>query len=609
MCGINGFNFVNRKILKKMNDSLKHRGPDAEGTFSNQLISLGHRRLSIIDLSKKGNQPMKYSHRGKNAVMVYNGEIYNFLEIRKELLIKGYKFESGSDTEVILASYLEWGMDCVKKFNGMWAFCIYDSQKQILFLSRDRLGQKPLYYYFDTKRFIFSSEIKGILNHKINNKINKKAIDLYFSLGFIPSPYSIYDNIFKLEARQNLIFDLKTKKIVKEYYFNYPKYKPIKDKKKLIIEGKKLLEDSTKLRLISDVPLGAFLSGGIDSSTIVHEMKRNIKKDKLNTFSIGFEGKYDESAYIKIVKDLFNTKHHHKYFKKREFEKLLPKIFYFYDEPFSDPSMFPMVYLSQFARNKLTVSLSGDGGDEIFGGYPRHQMAAQMEVLRKFPKWVRKIGAKIMPRKFSKLKEGLRISLLEDLSQIYAKSRPEIYKPEIYKKITQEKMAMCLKLAQGNLTEAMILFDRYFQTMADNFLCKVDRASMANSLEVRSPFLDYRFIEYASKIPSEWKASKSKNKILMREIVSEFLPDKITKRGKTGFTPPIEKWLSGEKEINKMKKQLKELSERKIISKEWVQHYLKIFNKQDQISQNYKIRLFMFYKWWNFWKKEINNFV
>ncbi|MCD6274506.1 MAG: asparagine synthetase B, partial [Candidatus Aenigmarchaeota archaeon] len=223
MCGIAGFNWNDPNLIKKMNNSLKHRGPDGLGTYTDNLISLGHRRLAIIDLTERGKQPMEYEHKGRKAIITYNGEVYNFLELREKLEKKGYKFKSNTDTEVILASYLEWGFDCVKKFNGMWAFCIYDLQKKILFCSRDRMGQKPFYYYYDGERFIFASEIKAIIAaKKINKKENiyKEAVQLYFALGFIPAPYSIYKNTFKLEARQNLVFDLNKKKIKKWYYWD-----------------------------------------------------------------------------------------------------------------------------------------------------------------------------------------------------------------------------------------------------------------------------------------------------------------------------------------------------------------------------------------------------
>ena len=391
MCGINGFNFINKPVLKRMNDSLSHRGPDASGEFfdSESKVSLGQRRLSIIDLSKNGAQPMTYKHGGKSATITFNGEIYNFQGIKSELMSKGYKFKSTSDTEVILASYLKWGKDCVKKFNGMWTFCIYDPQKQILFFSRDRVGKKPLYYYWGDGKFIFSSELKGVLKHKINFTLNKDAIDLYFSLGFIPAPYSIYQEIQKLEARQNLIFDLRKKKVEKEYYYDWPNFKPRDNRLKLKKEFDRLITDSVKLRMISDVPLGAFLSGGLDSSTIVNYVKKFNKN--INTYSIGFEGKLDETSRINILKEYFKTNHHHKYFKEKDFQGMLSDIFYYYDEPFADYSMFPTRMLSKFAREKLTVSLSGDGGDEIYGGYPRYKMAYQMEILRKIPKFIKKI--------------------------------------------------------------------------------------------------------------------------------------------------------------------------------------------------------------------------
>ncbi|MFA4960751.1 MAG: asparagine synthase (glutamine-hydrolyzing) [Candidatus Pacearchaeota archaeon] len=605
MCGINGFNFKNAKILKKMNQVLVHRGPDSEGTFFDKNISLGHRRLAIIDLTKDGNQPMEYSHKGKKAIIVFNGEIYNFQEIREELKKKGYLFRSNSDTEVIVASYLEWENNCVNKFNGMWAFCIYDPQKEILFLSRDRFGKKPLYYYFDGKKFIFSSEIKGILEHEVKKKLSKDAVDLYFSMGFVPSPFSIYEGVFKIEAMQSLIFDIKTRELKKFYYYECPHYNPVFDKRKLITEGRELLRDAVRLRLISDVPTGAFLSGGIDSSTITSEMAIQTKRKDLQTYSIGFEGEYDETPYIHTMRDYLKVKHNHKYFKKEDFEKGLKDIFYYYDEPFADYSMFPTMTLSRFARETLTVSLSGDGGDEIFGGYPRHKMAAQMVLLQKVPKIFRKMLIffidKICVKNLSKLLDGLKLSLLSK-EEFFSEAREEIYKPEIYKKINRKNFEKCLRLANNDLIESTILMDRYYNTLADNFLCKVDRASMGASLEVRSPFLDYRFLEYSAKIPSKWKASIFNEKILLKEIVKGLIPDKIINRKKKGFTPPVDRWILENKFIKDIEFGIKKLYEKKIISEEWKNFYEDhILKRKDLISNNYKIRMFLFWKWFNYW--------
>lgn len=608
MCGINGFNWNSKKLAKEMSSFLIHRGPNSEGVYSDKNCSLSHKRLSIIDLSKKANQPMEYSYKRKKAIIVYNGEIYNFKEIKKDLIKKGYKFKTDSDTEVILASYFEYGEDCVKKFNGMWAFCIYDINKKILFLSRDRIGKKPLYYYSNKKKFIFSSEIKGILNHNLNFKLDKNSIDLYLSLGFIPSPYSIYQNISKLEPRQNLIYDLNKKSLKKYYYYDYPKYSPIYNKKELIKQGKNLLKNSVKLRLISDVPVGAFLSGGLDSSIIVSQMSDFMNLNNLNTFSIGFSGKYDESQYSNLIKNFFNTKHHSKYFAEKDFQNLLEKknIFYYYDEPFSEHSMFPTFELSELTKKYVTVSLSGDGGDEIFGGYPRYQIARQLEFLKKIPKILREIMLFIFGNlpilNKTKIKEGLNLSLYSK-KEFYSKARDYIYKPEITKKILEEKMQYCLELSKNNLSEAVRLMDIIFYTLPDRFLLNIDRASMANSLEIRCPFLDYRFLEYSMKIPVKLKVSKTKTKILMREIIKEDIPKKILNRKKAGFTPPLIDWINKPFYLDKLKNILEELYTKKIIDKNWYDFYNKILEKNEDIFKFYKIRLFLLWKWAKYWGK------
>ncbi|MFA5061443.1 MAG: asparagine synthase (glutamine-hydrolyzing), partial [Candidatus Pacearchaeota archaeon] len=473
-------------------------------------------------------------------------------------------------------------------------------------LSRDRFGKKPLYYYFDKGKFIFSSEIKGILEHKLNLEINKGAVDLYLSLGFIPSPYSIYKNLFKVEARQSIFYNLVDRKMRKEYYYTLPKYAPSHDKKALLKEGLELMRGSVKQRLISDVPLGVFLSGGLDSSAITYLMKDFINLENLNTFSIGFEGKFDESKYAKIVSKTFGTKHHHKFFKKEDFDEILRDIFYYYDEPFSDISMFPTYFLSGFAKEDVSVCLSGDGGDEIFGGYPRYIRASQIESLRKIPFIFRRIlfvFSKILLLK--KIKEGIRLSFLPP-EEIFSEAREEIYKPQIYKKLIKEKFSYCLKNSRGNLVEAFRLMDIYFYTLPDNYLNKVDRASMANSLEVRSPFLDYRLMEYSFKIPTKWKVSKGKTKILMKEILKDKLPREIVERKKKGFTPPLADWLNEKRNKKETKKYLEELYSRKIIDLNWKKFYDGIIDKNDMVSMNYKIRFIMLYHWLKFWEKRIN---
>ncbi len=634
MCGIVGFNWEDRELVEKMADSIRHRGPDDKGSYTDKGVSLGHRRLSILDLSEKGRQPMFYSKkegafsekldserynqflRGRikeSKCIVFNGEVYNFKELKKELESKGYIFNTQTDTEVILASYIEWGFDCVKKFNGMWAFCIMDLEKNILFCSRDRLGQKPFYYYLKDGKFIFGSELKSILEHKdleINKKenLNKDALQLYFALGFIPSPYSIYKDVYKLEARQNLVFDLKSKEIKKWNYYEIPDYDPVYDKKKLIEEGRKILKDSVRMRMISDVPVGAFLSGGLDSSAVVASMKDFTELGNLNTFSIGFEGKFDESKYINIVKDYLKTKHHHDYFKEQDFKKLLDKYPWIYDEPFADYSGFPVYNLSKMAREEVIVALSGDGGDEIFGGYSTHLLGTRMDFMRKLPKSFRVVGSKIPAKKNMNryeslflLKEGFKVSL-ENPENIFSHSLQGTgLRPESYKKWTIENMKTCLEKGKNSLGEALRINDLLYNTLPDNFLLKVDRASMANSLEVRSPFMDYRFVEFAQKIPTKWKTDLFKTKKIMREIIKDILPDEIIKRKKHGFTVPLERWILSEEYKSDLTRTISYLSD---LDRELHDFFKeKIMQEDSRMYNIYKIRLFLFGKWFGKWIK------
>lgn len=613
MCGINGFNFKNLKIIKDMNKSIKHRGPDDEGIFASEEMTLGQVRLAILDLTDAGHQPMFYNkkigsysekHNSKflendNLSIVFNGEIYNYQDIRKELETKDYIFSSKCDTEVILAAYLEYGFDCVKKFNGMWAFCIYDKVKKILFISRDRLGVKPLYYYFNEGKFIFSSEIKGILAHEIYKKIDIESIDFYFSLGFIPSPKSIFENIYKLEARENLIFDLDKKSIKKYYYYKIPKYSPSYDKDKLIEKSKSILNDATNIRMIADVPVGAFLSGGLDSSSVVYSMSSFTDLKSLHTFSIGFEGKYDETYYMKIVKNHLKTNHHHNYYKKENFENEIDKLSYYFDEPFADFSNFPTFHVSSMAKDYVTVCLSGDGGDEIFGGYGTHKIAYQIESLRKIPKFLRKILSLI---KFKNINEGVRLSLLKN-EEFYSEFDKKIYIPLIVKKWSSEKMKIVLESCDNNFAEAIIRYDLFYNTLSDNYLTKVDRASMANALEVRSPFLDYRFVELESKIPIEWKVDNFHTKKIMKEIIKNNLPEEIVNRYKQGFIPPLIEWIKKEKYVD-YKKSLDILYNQKIINDEWFNFYNNIVLKENNFKNDiYKIRLILFMKWYKRWVK------
>jgi len=555
MCGINGFNFQDENTICKMNQSLSHRGPNGSCFHVTDNISLGHTRLSIIDLSINGSQPMFFGEEDNLLSIVFNGEIYNYLELKIQLIELGYTFKTDTDTEVILVSYLKWGEQCVNYFNGMWSFVIYDKKNNLFFCSRDRLGVKPFYYYHQNNLFIFSSEIKAIINHKklninCDNNINPEAIELYFSLGYIPSPLSIYKNIYKLKQGHNLIFDLNTNKIKKTYkYFNIIQTNYDNNLNNLIDECKYILNDSVKIRLRSDVPVGAFLSGGIDSSTIVNQILK-INNTNLHTFSMGFNNiQLDESEMIFELNEHFKTNNHHIYYNEDDYNLIFDKYSNIYDEPFADYSSFPTYKLCKEASKKVTVVLSGDGGDEIFGGYPIYYYAKIIEKIGILPESIKlliKNILKIIPfnnHNINKLKELINLSIIPKekfYNFLFESSR---YKPNTYLKYSESSLRDCLYFAHNSLPESLRLHDLLSNTLADNFLTKVDRSSMQNSIEVRSPFLDYRFINFAQKIPINQKYNSSQMKILLRNTVKNELPNNLFLKKKSGFTPPIQNWI------------------------------------------------------------------
>lgn len=640
MCGINGFivakesSFNPNERIESMNRTLSHRGPDDTGVgffdiSENFVWAFWQARLSIIDLSLRGHQPMYYTHgfgasndrfekqENWEYSIIFNGEIYNYADIRQELESLGYTFSTQSDTEVILASYHAWGQDAVHKWNGMWAICLFDKIKNQVFCSRDRLGKKPFYYFQDATHFIFSSEIKGILEHTelgINTaqNIDSEAIDFYFTTGYIPAPRTIYKTIKKLQAGENMILSFEANQIVLNHsrYYEIPSFVPEYNRDVLVEDWKNLLADAVKIRMFSaDVPVGAFLSGGLDSSSVVAEMTKHTDKSKLHTFSIGFEGRYDETPYINIVKDAFGTNHHHEYFTEEKFRELIDIIPYHYDEPFGDYSNFPTTFVSALARKYVTVSLSGDGWDEIFWGYMMHKVARQMEYLYRLPTFLKKILHTIIPATsnnlslLSKLKEALRVATFpkEDFyAELWGST---LYRPESYKIWTREKLKYLLEKNNGDFVQTIIDFDLLYNTIPDNFLVKVDRASMSQSLEVRSPFLDYRFVEFARRIPTKWKVSTSRTKILMRDIIRGIVPDTIVNRGKQGFEPPIDKWIISY--MGEIVSWLESLYERHIISEEWYHFYKHtVLKENNQVFNVFKIKLFLLIKWKDRWIQE-----
>ena len=567
MCGIYGFKsqlfsqIEQKNILTKMGKILYHRGPDDSGEFINQNLAMGMRRLSIIDV-KKGKQPI-YSN-DKNLIIVFNGEIYNYKEIRRSLEKKGYKFRTNTDTEVIVNLYQDKGLKCLDELNGMFSFAIYDINKDEVFIARDRFGIKPLYYSFQNNEFIFSSELKGITQYpNVELIINLKSLDLYLTMESIPAPLTIYKNIFKLEQGCYLLLRKNKLKIKKWYSLNYqPKFKS------LSIDGyieklDYLIDNSVKLRTISDVPLGAFLSGGIDSSLICYYLSRNVKK--VNTFSIGFEDNtFDESTYAEKTADFFNTNHHKKIFSPTDLIQSLPSIIDQMDEPFADASLLPTYLLSKFTREKVTVSLSGDGADEVFGGYPTYYA-------RKLSNWIPKWSHKILQNAVDKLpvsddnitfdfKAKTFMKHLDkhpDLRHIYwlgsfdytqkrqvfgQKINQELFKKDYVQELIKSHMINCN--TDQNWERSLWLDMRFY--LQDNMLTKVDRASMMNSLEARVPFLDHRIVEYVARIPSRLKYKGSISKYILKKVASNHLPNKIINRKKKGFGIPIAKWIKND---------------------------------------------------------------
>ncbi len=567
MCGITGFvdfnNQSGKDTLVQMSDDLIHRGPDDFGNefFTTQFysIGLGFRRLSIIDLSLAGHQPMVDD--SKNYWIIFNGEVYNFLEIRQELIASGFSFHSNSDTEVILKSYIKWGIDCIKKFIGMFSIAIFDKVKNQLVLIRDRAGVKPLFYYYDNDVFLFGSELKSFHKHeKFKKDLCYSGISSFLENGFISAPLTIFKNAFKLGAGEYLILNLESKKIKTEKYWNvYDSYtKPVLDVsfEEALSETEKLLKSAFQYRMIADVPVGVFLSGGYDSSCVAALLQVQ-NSSKIKTYTIGFhEQEYNEAEFAKKVATYLGTDHFEYYCTEKEAIDLVPLLPLIYDEPFADPSAIPTTLVSKIARQHVTVALSADGGDEIFAGYPRHLKS--LNLIKKFQRLNRNVGkfaSKFVnetienldqPNRKGKLKQFLAsdtgIEKFNTINQTFTLS-------EIMK-LTNGQAGNSVGVKNAIVPTRDILSDilafEYSNYLVDDILQKVDRASMFNSLEGREPFLDQRVVEYVGQLPGDFKMKDGKQKILLKEIVHKYIPKEIMERPKMGFGVPLEKWFNNE---------------------------------------------------------------
>ena len=561
MCGIVGFNSKNSKILNDMLDSIKHRGPDDNGVYESDKFSLGHVRLSILDLSYEGHQPMRF----ENLVMVYNGEVYNFEEIKKELVKEGYSFKSKTDSEVILKAYHKWGIKAIDKFIGMFAIAIYDAKKRVVTLIRDRVGVKPLYYYFDGKDFIFASELRAIMRYNKNLEINKDALYEFFQFGYISSNLSIFKNCYKLPAGYYAEFKIDNLEFKMKEYWSilkfFKKEKFQKSEKELVDELEELLIDSFKYRMVADVPVGVFLSGGIDSSVVAAILQKHY--GNIHTFTIGFkEAEYNEAKWAKKVASHLGTHHTEKYLSSSEAKKILKKFVDIYDEPFGDSSGIPTTLVSQIAKeNGVKVVLSADGGDEIFCGYERYWFSKNIgDKLFKIPYSVRKITSNIMnligvqnaskvfkiknfEHKYNQLSEMLKDNNWQDIYEklIHNSKNYEIKELlGVVKKIDEKSFSIGEK---ENPMQGMMLWD-YHRYMIDDILVKVDRATMFNSIEGREPLLDHRIAEFMAQVPFEYKYKDGQSKYLLRKVLERYLPKELINRPKMGFGIPMFEWFS-----------------------------------------------------------------
>ncbi len=581
MCGFTGFININqysvnanKKLLEMMSDAIMHRGPDDFDTFVNNNICLAHRRLSIIDLSKEGRQPM-VSESG-DYIIVFNGEIYNHGLIRNDLdSIRKNSWRGHSDTEVLLRAIELLGLErALNRCKGMFAFALWDKRRKRLALVRDRIGEKPLYYGWVDGSFVFASEISSIKKFpKFNNKINREAISLLMRYSYIPAPHSIYTNIFKLEAGTILYIDSSGRKTDEKMYWssesviNNGILNPFQgSKEESIVRLEEVLSNAVLSQMEADVPLGAFLSGGVDSSLITSLMQKQ-SMDKVMTFSIGFNEKsYNEAEYAKSVANHLGTEHYELYVSSQDVLDVIPKLSEIYSEPFADSSQIPTYLVSRIARERVTVALSGDAGDELFGGYNRYLMANNFwNKISKTPLGLRKIFSKyaslvpenlysslpVLKKRYpdlsNKIQKGINILTSESIDDLYSRLTSLCNLPDNLVLNTDRSKIIVDRFDRFdrlNGIEKMMALDLLTYLPSD-ILTKVDRASMANSLETRVPFLDHNVVEFAWSLPFDYKINRGVGKWPLRSILYKYVPKEMIERPKAGFAVPIDQWLRG----------------------------------------------------------------
>ncbi len=555
MCSINGFNFRNEELIKKMVGLTRYRGPDQEGFYFDENISLGHARLSIIDLSEKGRQPLW--NEDKSVGIVFNGEIYNFKEIKRYLENRGHLFSSDTDTEVILHLYEEKGENCLQELNGIFSFAIYDRKKEQLFLARDRAGVKPLYYHFQEGKFIFSSEIKAILAHNISREIDAQALNYYFKMFFVPAPFTLFEGIKKLPPAHYLLLKRGQLTIRKYWYLvELPEIKTEAEAKEGI---KSLLRESIKGQLISDRPVGIFLSGGIDSSAVLGLAVEHMP-EKVKTYSVGFNIDVEKEKFnadfnlARQTSRHYQTDHHELLVSGKDAADNLEKVVWHMEEPVPNPTQIPTFLLAQEAKKQVAVVLGGDGGDELFGGYMRYYYSRLIDYYQLLPGVLKQ---NIFPGllEFFSGKKGLKEKL---------NTPPGVLRYLLFMSQKGEMLSRVLRLPWEDRGAESFLIDNYpeskfqdptkylmfldFSTwLPDESLVRSDKMTMAFGLEERVPILDHRLVEFAFKIPTKFKVKgKNKTKWIFREAMKEYLPPHLRTQKKRGWVSPAAKWLRKE---------------------------------------------------------------
>jgi len=633
MCGIAGFIDFKKQssegLLRQMTDAMRHRGPDDAGyevyETAQAAVGFGQRRLSILDLSPLGHQPMHY----KDFIVDFNGEIYNFKEIRKELEEKGYSFVSWSDTEVILKGYECWGLDVVHKFIGMFAIALFDKQKNKVIFFRDRAGVKPLYYFWKDELFLFASELKAFYQHpRFEKNIDVNSLALFLQYSYIPAPHTIFHNTFKLLPGHYLILDLNTKeREVKKYWdvfdaYNKPKIS-ITDED-AIDETDRLLKKAYEYRMVADVPVGIFLSGGYDSSSVAALLQTG-RTEKLKTFTIGFnENEFNEAPEAKKIANYLGTDHTEWYLTANEAAGVLHHLPEIYDEPFADNSTVPTVLVSQLARKQVTVALSADGGDEIFGGYNKFNQAEKYTT--RIPSALQSVlsgsmslinperipyfsGKYNFPTRYEKMKliwkEKDPVSAVKYISQYITESEVESFlgKPfERYHTFFEDGA----KLEKNDGVTNRLLAVDYKTFLVDNNLVKVDRATMSVSLEGREPMLDHHVIEYLSTLPSNFKIRDGVNKWLLKQVVHRYIPKELMERPKRPFIAPLMVWFRDD-----LKEQLKYYLSESALTKTGMFDHKPIVKLRDQYLEGRKVnyqklwQVLVFQLWYNQWIQKL----